>query len=123
MQEEDCRINQARPNHKGEGILELERELRGFVPEQQHRQKSARPATNGTDCSEVEITNPIAARTTPNCLSCGLPRFLQQRHRHAVCLVGELPNQLGSFLVQGSLKGAVSDSHPELHLLASVSHH
>jgi hypothetical protein len=64
MQEEDCRIDQASPNDKGEGILELERELCRFVPEQQHCQQTTRPTTNGTNCSQVEFADPISTRIT-----------------------------------------------------------
>ncbi len=60
---ESC-VNQAGPNHKSHSILELERELRCFVPEQQHCRQSTRPTTDGSDGSQVEFTYPISARTT-----------------------------------------------------------
>jgi hypothetical protein len=60
----ECRVDQANPNDKGDPILELERELRGFVPEQQHCQETARPTTDGTYRNQVEFAYPISARTS-----------------------------------------------------------
>ena len=64
MQEEDCRINQPGQNHKGDPILELERELCRLVPEQQHGQKTTRPTTEGTNGYQVELIYPITPRIT-----------------------------------------------------------
>src|SRR5512140_1386825 len=57
-------VDQASPTNKSEGILELKRELARFVPEQEHREQTTGPTTNGTDCSQVELAYPITARTT-----------------------------------------------------------